>query len=114
SVSEDLLETLGGQDPLAPFEETVGIGGPHPVLDPGLKGAELQAELPEHHPGFPFPAAFLTAFFSDLAVPAVDAFSQHGFELLQSERGGDLFQRQTEARQDDLLQPGFESPPQSS
>jgi len=106
---------LDGQDALAPFQETVGIGGTHQLLDLGSERAELQAEEPKQYAGFTllaafltafltaFLAAFLTAFFSDLTVPAVDVFSQHGFELLQRKCGGCVAGSEAEARQDDLL-----------
>jgi hypothetical protein len=78
SVPEDILEAHGGQHALAPLQETVGIRGTNPVLGLRIERAKLQAEQPEHQPGF----SLLAAFFSDLAVPTVNAFSQHGFDLL--------------------------------
>jgi hypothetical protein len=88
-VSEDVLKTLGSQNALAPFQKTIGIGGAYPLLEVGGQRTELQAEKPKDYASLTFLAALLptllTALFSNLSVPAVDVFSQHGFELLQRE-----------------------------
>ena len=84
SVSEDILEILGGENPFAPLQETVRLGGAHPLFDLGSRRAELQAQQPKQHLGCSLLAAFLAAFlealFPDLTVPTIDVFS-HGFDL---------------------------------